>query len=207
MIVPHVEPEINCDWCRREYHSKVCAAAGPNGSSPAAAAGRSTGQQQEGRQARPPAAAGGPAASSSRQQRAAAAAEAGGPSREERNRCEQLVAVANGCRVQLSAAMTPGRPPSVAQCGKAVHAKRAIQPLVDSRKCTLGRAVRSVFHAVDAHVVVGFTPQSTFSRSQLVRTSDGYQRRALISSLDIFGYQVRQPPRGMRRLDDVNDVK
>jgi hypothetical protein len=51
-------------------------------------------------------------------------------------------------------------------------------------------AVRTVFHAVDATVIVGFTPQSTFSRTGLVRASDGYQRQALISSLDIFGYQV-----------------
>ena len=82
-------------------------------------------------------------------------------------------------------------PLPVAHHGGIVRAKRATQAHVDSRSCTLGRAVRSVFHAVDAHVVVGFTPQSTFSRSQLVRTSDGYQRRALTSSLDIFGYQVR----------------
>lgn len=78
------------------------------------------------------------------------------------------------------------------QYGKTLPAKRATQAHVDSRTCTTGRAVRSVFHAVDAQVVVGFTPQSTFSRSQLVRTSDGYQRRVLISALEIFGYQVRQ---------------
>lgn len=68
--------------------------------------------------------------------------------------------------------------------------------------------MRTVFHAVDAHVVVGFTPQSTFSRSGLVRTSDGYQRRALISSLEIFGYQVRRGAHheGCGSNPAVNDV-
>jgi hypothetical protein len=54
---------------------------------------------------------------------------------------------------------------------------------------------------VDAVVVVGFTPQSTFSRSGLVRSSDGYLRQSLISSLDIFGYQV-QPMNDLSKMNN-----
>ena len=44
---------------------------------------------------------------------------------------------------------------------------------------------------MDAVVVVGFTPQSPSPAPVLVRSSDGYLRDALISSLGIFGYQVQ----------------